>query len=104
MTNLFFDNLDNRLWDDLPWQDIRIHVSKIQTQIYRKAYEHEEVSLRKLQYILLQDYSARLLSLYTVVNYQFIKKKLGLLIFLYLTLKQAYWKLVKLVLLVLSPI
>lgn len=95
MINLFFDNLDDLSWDDLPWQDIQIHVFKLQTQIYKMACNHEETKVKKLQDILLKDYSACLLSMYTVMNYGFVKKKSTRQIFQFHILKFNCLKLVE---------
>jgi len=81
MTNLFFYDLNKLPWENIPWQDLRLYVFKIQTQIYKAAYLHQYCSLKKLQAALLQDYGVRLLSLHTVVNYVFVKKKLNILVF-----------------------
>lgn len=76
MTNLFFDNLDQVSWENIPWEDIQLYIFKIQAQIYTTASKKKYGSTRRLQEFIIKDYNARLLSLYTVSNYEFIKKKL----------------------------
>lgn len=90
MTNLFFDNLKDMSWKDLPWNDIRKHVFKLQTTIYNARLNKESGILYNLQELFLKDYSVRLLSLHIVVNYQDVKKKLILITFQYLILKINY--------------
>nr|YP_010337761.1 putative reverse transcriptase/maturase [Sahlingia subintegra]UNJ17346.1 putative reverse transcriptase/maturase [Sahlingia subintegra] len=77
MTNLFFDNLKDLSWKDLPWNDIRKHVFKLQTAIYNAMLNKELGILHSLQELFLKDYSVRLLSLYIVVNHQDVKKKIN---------------------------
>lgn len=72
--NLFFYNLNELSWNDLPWKEIRIYVFEVQTKIYRASYKRETIALKNLQEIMLQDYSVRLLALNIVANYQFVKK------------------------------
>lgn len=75
MTNLFFDDLNDLSWDELPWHDIRLHVFNLQTQIYGATLDNKRDTLQNLQECLLQDYGACLLSLKIVVNSQSVKKK-----------------------------
>lgn len=75
MTNLFFDNLGESSWDNIPWHDLNVHLFKIQTKIYNATCKKQIVTRKKMQLMLLEGYSTRLIALYRVTQYPFIKKK-----------------------------
>ena len=53
-------------WNTLPWKTIQVNVFKLQKRIYQASLRNDQVSVRKLQRLLIGSWSAKALAVRTV--------------------------------------